>query len=749
MNEKSKLIIMTHHAKRREEKRRCEESYEQFVKSAWCVLEPDTKVIWNWHMSYLSNVIQDSLTKVARKEKRKKHLLVNIPPSSAKSMLFTRMPNAWAWIHWPWMRFLSSSYAGDLSLEHSSDTRSIIRSEWFQNYWGDKLVLSDDQDSKSFFKTDRGGRRQTTSTGAKVTGRHAHIITVDDPISAEEAESPAAIDKHLRYYKRTLSSRFIDPSVGMFWVVMQRLHVDDLTGYLLNKEKDRYYHICLPAEEMEWISPASLRKFYVDGLFFPQKFTRSFLDDQKNADIYGYTGQYLQKPTPEEGGIFKRYNWKFWVPSGHSVKEFDPITVRVGTEYIECEVVELPRTFTEEICSWDFSFKDKKENDPVAGFALGQNGSDIFILDRCYGNMDYALSSQNMIELNNKHPGAIGKLIEDKANGTAIIQDYKANIPGIIPIKAQKGDSPHSRAIIASRYHAAKNLVLPHPEHAKWSMNVIDEFAMYKNKYDKNDQITAICQAVVFFKNFHPVFPAFSQSLKKIKLDWRNMENTISLYISEWIEQDTSIIIAAYNARTGNLAILNDLVLTNMNPEIIKPLLDKMIQYLTGGILSDTKHFEWFGSPNMFGSASNNGTYLRQNYQREGIFDAYSRLDIGIQENRAWEEKGAITKMNSIILGGKLIIDERAEEVGRQFASWCYEGDRTAPGYGLARAACNIVSMLYESGTIDDKKEIIPAYSVKRETILNKINQNVINGTAGFSNTYTPLENDANSWMTF
>lgn len=749
MNERSKLIIMTHHAKRREEKRRCEESYEQFVKSAWCVLEPDTKVIWNWHMTYLCTVIQRALERISRKEKRIKHLLVNIPPSSAKSMLFTRMPNAWAWIKWPWMRFLSSSYAGDLSLEHSSDTRSIIRSDWYQSYWGDNFLLSEDQDSKSFFKTDRGGRRQTTSTGAKVTGRHAHVIGIDDPISAEEAESPSAIDRHIRYYIRTLSSRFIDPSVGMFWVIMQRLDVNDLTGYILKKENERYYHICLPAEETEWISPSILKKHYVNGLFFPDKFTKTFLNEQKNADIYAYTGQYLQRPTPEEGGMFKRYNWKFWIPSGHSIEQYDPVIVRIGTEYRECEVVELPRTFTEEICSWDFSFKDKKDHDPVAGFACGQNGSDVYMVDRRYGNMDYAMSSEKMIDLKQNHPAAIGILIEDKANGTAIIQDYKAQIPGIIPVQAHRGDSPHSRAQIASRYHAAKNLVLPHPAIANWSMDVVDEFAMYKNKDDKNDQVTAICQAVVFFKNFHPVFPSFSQSLKKVKLDWRNMENSVSLYISQWLEQDTSILIAAYNARTGNLAILNDLVLTNINPEIIKPLLDKMIQYLTGGILTSTKMFEWFGSPNMFGNATNTGTYLRQNYQREGIYDAYSRLGINIQENRAWEEKGAITRMNSLILGGKIIIDERAQEVGRQFASWCYEGDKTASGYGLALAACNIVSMLYESGAIDEKKELLPAYSRKREVIIERFNHEAAVGTMGFSSDYTPTTSNTNSWMSF
>jgi hypothetical protein len=272
---------------------------------------------------------------------------------------------------------------------------------------------------------------------------------------------------------------------------------------------------------------------------------------------------------------------------------------------------------------------------------------------------------------------------------------------------------------------------------------------MYKNKNDKNDQITAISQAVWFFKNFHPVFPSYSQSLKKIKLDWRNMDNTVSLYISQWIEQDTSILIAAYNTRTGILAILNDLVLTNMNPEIIKPVLDKMILYLTGGMLNSTKDFEWFGSPNMFGSASNSGTYLRQNYQREGIFDSYSRMGINIQENRSWEEKGAITRMNSLIIGGKLVIDEKAQEVNRQFASWCYEGESTASGHGLAKAACNIVSMLFESGAMDEKRELLPAYSQKREIIMNKLNQEAVEGTMSFSNDYIPIVADNNSWMAF
>lgn len=735
---------------RLDEKRRCEASYEQFVRSAWGILEPDNIVIWNWHMSYFCDIIQEDIERIAKGIPRTFHRLINVPPSSGKSMFFTRLPNAWAWIDYPWMRFLSSSYAGDLSLEHSSDTRIVIESDWYQSNWGDKFHIMNDQNSKSFYRTERGGRRQTTSTGAKVTGRHAHIIPIDDPISAEEAESLTAIEKHLRYYKRTLKSRFIDPSIGCFWVIMQRLHEDDLSGHILKNEKNNFMHICLPARDCDWVSPSKLRKLYVNGLLFPKKFPEKFLKEQEE-DKYAFSGQYMQRPAPEEGGMFKRQNWRFWVPSGSSPDDYTKVKVRIGTDYAICDNIELPRILSDKVLSWDFSFEDSEKNDPVAGFPVAKSGANIFILNnRKYGNMDYALSCDKMIELFKEEPDAIGTLVEQKALGHAIIQDYRDQV-SIIPVKATKGDSPHSRAQIASRFQRSGNMVLPHPDLCPWVKDVIDEFAMYRQKNDKNDQITSICQAAVFLKNFHPVFPAYKYRLLDIKIPWRELEDSISLYISQWVADDTttSIIVAAYNSRTGNLAIIGEWMTSNPFPELIKPTMNTLIQRYTGGIVVNSDRFEWYGSPNMFGHKTNQAGSTRLNYQREGMFAAYSKNKINLTENLSWELNGALLNMNGLILGRKVLIDQRAPETARQFASWNYDGESPDMSFGCALAACNIVSVLYESGKMDKKQKVFRAYSQAREQVSNKFDQM---GAAGEFNIGQPgdqnIENN-NSWMGF
>lgn len=736
------------------EKKACEASFAQFVKCAWHVIQPMVEIRWNWHHDYLCDMLQGAMERIGNKQPRRyRYRITNICPSSTKSYLFTRMSNAWCWTKWPWIRFISSSYANDLSFEHSGDTRMIIKSDWYQNYWGDVFSLLKHRDSVTHFENDKGGMRAATSTGSKVTGRHAHIIINDDPLSAEMAESDQERMVATRFCIRTLDSRLLEN--GEFWYVMQRLHEEDPTGYLLKKHPSECLHICIPAEIRDWVRPVSLKEKYKDGLFFPDfpEFSKGELAAKKKRDPLYYACQYLQMPYQEEGGMFKRKNWIFWRPRGSDPLDYPPVEFNVDNKIVRCDVVERPVSFLDEINTWDFSFKDQVDNDPVAGFNLAEYGQITFVMDREYGVMSYADSCDGLVKLNSKHPLVSNTLIEDKANGSAIIQDYQKQIRGIRPVQATKNDNPHTRAVVTSRYQKNRQIALPHPKIHPWALDVVDEHTMYRNhKISVNDQVASISQGVVFLKNFHPVFPSFKYRPVKIKIDWRNIDYSVySLFISQWVESDSSssIVIAAHNQNTRRLAFIGEFILSSNEPRIIKPVIITLITRYTGGMITKIARFTWIGSPNMFGRKTTEANFTRASLMRDGMWEAYSRDGINLTDNIAFEEAGAILHMNKMILDNSVLFDEKAAETGRQCSAWSYEGDSPAKaGFGCARAAINVVNFLQESGKMKKPERVIPAYSEKREKLVDKFIQAEHIGTIdNLIGTKPETQKDGNSWM--
>jgi hypothetical protein len=111
------------------EKEACESSYEAFVKSAWPILEPKRKLVWNWHLSVLCEEAQKQMVRIAKGEPKEYDLVINVPPRSLKSMLFVRMAAPWIWIKYPELRFMRGSYSETLATDHALETRELIQSE--------------------------------------------------------------------------------------------------------------------------------------------------------------------------------------------------------------------------------------------------------------------------------------------------------------------------------------------------------------------------------------------------------------------------------------------------------------------------------------------------------------------------------------------------------------------------------------------------------------------------------------------
>jgi len=282
----------------------CRRSYYEFLKRAWHVLEPETDFINNWHIEYLCNILQKEAERIGNKKPKTKDLIINIPPRSLKSSIVTVFWNAWVWISYPHIKFITASYSGDLSIEHALKTRRLIESDWYKSRFG-SFTLTGDQNVKSKFDNDKGGSRRATSIGGTVTGVGADIIIGDDPSKAQEIYSSTSRKTVIDWWAKTMFSRLNNQKVGLRLVVMQRLHEEDLTGVLLDT-KANYEHICLPAKLSKDLRPANLKSKYKKGLFFPEIFDEKFLEDAKiSLGTRDYAGQYEQKPSPAEGDMIK------------------------------------------------------------------------------------------------------------------------------------------------------------------------------------------------------------------------------------------------------------------------------------------------------------------------------------------------------------------------------------------------------------------------------------------------------------
>lgn len=308
-----------------------------------------------------------------------RRLLVNYPPRSAKTTVTSICWPAWIWarnqkgfLSGPSVRCLSASYNISLSLQNANKTRRLILSPWFQNHWGHRFKLQDDQNTKSQFDTTEGGSRIATSVGGSLIGIGGDVIVCDDLHNTQEAESEADREAVLNFWKEISSTRLNDPKQSAIVVIMQRLHEEDVSGVIASSEEyPEWTHLMIPmrhdigrhcvtvlkpetADEPEktWEDPRT-----EDGeLMWPERFGEKEVSAlESSLGPYMASGRLQQSPVPPGGGMFKREWWKVWEPADGKWPTFDYL---VG--------------------SVDGAFTEDEENDPSAmtvwGVFKGENG---------------------------------------------------------------------------------------------------------------------------------------------------------------------------------------------------------------------------------------------------------------------------------------------------------------------------------------------------------------------------------------
>ncbi len=467
-----------------------ENDLAEFAKQAWPILHPGRKLVWSWHYDYLC----EHLVLVKRRELRR--LIINVPPRTLKSTFVTIIFPVWTWLTEPSHHFLTASYNLALSTEHSAQRRRLLQSMWFRNLWGNLFQLTDDCNRTEQFMNTRGGQMIATSVGATAWGRGCDTAIVDDPVSAEQALSDAERTYANNWMGGTLRSRLNDPATGAIILVMQRLHELDLTGYLLEHEAGIWKLIRMPleAEEHEkWVFPISGRivERETGDILMPERFTPAAVEELRSQRLV-FAGQYQQRPAPAEGNYIRRGD----------VRYFGGVDPRTGQPDEK-----LPTSFDMKIISVDCSYKNTATSDYVAIGVIGVKGRKKFVLNVINKRLDVAATVAEITNQWKLHHYVWAVLVEDAANGAAVVQLLQANLSRIVAITPQGGkvSRMHAAAVgwQAGDWYVDRN--------AGWAEPFIEQLLMFPNaRHD--DQVDMMSQAAVWLSENRRHVPTFRVS---------------------------------------------------------------------------------------------------------------------------------------------------------------------------------------------------------------------------------------------
>ncbi|MFZ4124954.1 MAG: hypothetical protein ACOYJ2_02630 [Rickettsiales bacterium] len=202
--------------------------FSSFLRLVVATVSPAARYQHNWHI----DAIAAHLDACARGEIRR--LIINMPPRMLKSITVSVAWPAWLLGQDARTRLMVASYAQSLSIKHSTDCRLVMQSPWYRAIFHE-TELAHDQNEKEKFVTTMRGHRIATSVGGAATGEGGNILIVDDPLNPLQAQQRSMREAANQWFDHTFTTRLDDKKRGAIVVVMQRLHAEDLSGYLMNK----------------------------------------------------------------------------------------------------------------------------------------------------------------------------------------------------------------------------------------------------------------------------------------------------------------------------------------------------------------------------------------------------------------------------------------------------------------------------------------------------------------------------------
>jgi predicted phage terminase large subunit-like protein len=397
---------------------------------------------------------------------RTKRLVINIPPRSGKTELAVKNFVAWCMGNFPDAEFIHASYSKRLATTNTYEARAIMQNEAFAEIFGG-ADFRHDSNAKDEFRTNAGGIVYAAGSEGTITGYGAGkmrdsfggAVIIDDPHKAGEGNSETMRQNVLDWFMTTMESRLNTRDTPII-VIMQRLHEDDLSGFLLGGGNgEEWDHLCIPA-----ITTG-------EESFWPEQFPMDDLRRMERANSYVFAGQYMQRPSPVGGGIFKDEWWGF---------------------YDVAPALEWRAIYG------DTAQKTKEANDYSVLQCWGASrAGQAVMLDQIRGKWEAPELQSNARAFWNKHKSIDARAplrymkIEDKVSGTGLIQTLKREGIPILPI--QRDRDKVTRAYDAAPFAESGNVLLPRK--ASWLSDYLGEFSVFPNgKHD--DQVDPTMDAI-------------------------------------------------------------------------------------------------------------------------------------------------------------------------------------------------------------------------------------------------------------
>lgn len=395
--------------------------------------------------------IADRLEPIAQGQQ--KYMFIEMPPRHGKSMTVTESFPSYYLSKNPQKRVIAASYSDTLAKKFGRLNRAKL-----EEYGPFLFNVSLSQANASQSNWDVGafgGGMISTGIGGSITGQGADLLIIDDPFkNAQAANSQTIRDSVWDEWESTLSTRLHKGASVI--VIMTRWHEDDLIGRLLERSPRTWERIRMPAiaEDEDDLLGRKVGEPLCPELGFDEKWAE---DKKTEVGSRTWNALFQQRPAPAGGTIFKREWWKFYKVA--------------------------PAHFDEIIQSWDCTFKDAETSDFVSGQVWGRVGADKYLLDRVKEKMSIKATMQAIRTMSAKWPQARAKLIEDKANGTAVIEMLTKEIPGLIPVNPKGGKVVRAQAVAPEV--EAGNVYLPDGSIAPWIHDYVGEFSTFP--FGKND----------------------------------------------------------------------------------------------------------------------------------------------------------------------------------------------------------------------------------------------------------------------
>lgn len=442
------------------------EHFYAFVLRSFNTINPDIAFVDNWHIELLCDAME------AVRNGKIKRLIINVPPRSLKSVIISVAFPAWVLANKPSERVVVASYTQALALKHSADTRLIMQSKWYRKLFPNSCIIKG-ENTKRKFCTSKNGYRFATSISGTLTGEGGNILIADDPHNPSRIASKGERKKVIEWFTNVFASRLNNKKTGAIILVMQRLHEEDLSGYLLSNS-DTWHHISIPAISESDHSVEFLGKVYANrksGDVLEQERDGIEYVNSVKADLgfNAFEAQYQQKPVSCSGNIIK----KEWL------------------QYID-NSTELWRNKKHYI-SIDCANSIGTENDFSVIATFCDDYGKLYLLDVIRVKMEYPkLRDKIKTVINAINPAYV--LIEDKANGTSLIQDLQREIYSIVAIKPTKSKECRVNDIIS--FLECGNLIIA--ENLSWKREFEDEMLAFPHgKHD--DQVDALSQMVNWY----------------------------------------------------------------------------------------------------------------------------------------------------------------------------------------------------------------------------------------------------------